>query len=65
VRLHLPFGGPWLDTDCVRGWFRLWSSGPGLRWTRGRPLFSERHGHARPVLRVGPWRVFVLPRVRS
>jgi hypothetical protein len=34
--------------------------GYGFSLTCSRPLFSERNGHRKPLLKVGAWRVFVL-----
>lgn len=40
---------------------RVWCFGltVGLLGPKDPPLFSERQGIRRPILRVGPWRVFV------
>lgn len=47
------------------GWIRVSRNGPGIRWTKAPPLFSERYGYERPFLRIGKWRVFWLPRWRD
>lgn len=41
-------------------WVRLGTNGPGIVWTRERPLFSERQGIRRPFLRFRDWRFFWL-----
>lgn len=49
----------WMTGDGT-GWFRLFRR--GLHWTRRDPLFSERHGYKKPLLKIGPWRVRYLPK---
>ena len=47
------------------GWLRLGARGPGFSWTCEPPLFSERYGYRKPIVRIGRWRVFVLRPWRS
>lgn len=50
------------SNEYPAGWFRLWRNGPGLSWTKARPLPSERWGIHKPILRFRGWRVFFLER---
>lgn len=47
-------------------WLRLGGYGPGISvLSPDVPvLFSERHGHRRPIIRWRGWRLFWLKRVR-
>ena len=47
-------------TNADGGWIRLGAFGPGISWTRTAPVFSERYGYRRPILRWGDWRLFLL-----
>ena len=47
------------------GWIRLWRDGPGLSWTTSFPLFSERYGYRKPLLKVGKFRMFYLRRIND
>ena len=38
------------------GWFRLWTGGPGITWTKEKPLFSERIGVRKPFMTIRGWR---------
>lgn len=40
------------------GWFRLWTLGPGIAWTKEPPLFSEQSGIHRPFIVIKGWRFF-------
>lgn len=42
------------------GWIRLWRNGPGISFTTSKPLFSERYGHRRPLLKILRLRFFRL-----
>lgn len=45
-------------------WFRIYPGGPGvaLHTHKAKPLFSERHGYRKPILKVWKWRLFTLPK---
>lgn len=44
-------------------WVRSWAMGGGFSINWGRPLFSERNGLRKPLLRIGRYRLFRLPPV--
>ena len=58
-----PFSGKRRIVSCMmwRYGFRVWFGrySIALLGPRDPRMFSERNGYRRPVLRVGPWRVFV------
>lgn len=43
-------------------WFRIMGFGLMLKGPRAEPLFSERYGYMRAVIRARGWRLFVLKR---
>lgn len=45
-----------ISATCTSFWLGFGSR--RIRGTRERPLFSERNGITRPLLTVGPWRIF-------
>ena len=56
-----PFGGIWVQrfAKCSEpDHVSHGSGGPFLKW--GEPLFSERNGFERPILRIGRLRLFWL-----
>lgn len=52
----------WIAWSTYRGgmWVRV--CGWGLSLVGTPPVFSERYGHRRPILRCGRWRLFWLKR---
>lgn len=40
--------------------FRICGYGLSILPPEQRPLFSERHGYRKPLLKIGGWRVFPL-----
>lgn len=55
--------GPLVACVWLRGFWARWGEGgPGVSLDVSRPLFSERMGLMRHVVRLGPVRARVLPR---
>jgi hypothetical protein len=43
-------------------WFRIFGIGLVLKSPRNKPLFSERYGYRKPIIRIAGWRVLLLSR---